>query len=163
LGICASSRIRSGAENSYALVKAISEEIRGLAVEQNCAVWSATQTNRGSWENSDFGLEAISESTGQAMTADMILALIETEQLALQGQQLVKQLKSRYADRNQNSHFILGVSKSKQKYFECETQRQVNSQQNKIEETSAKLEKQVIQSKLQTSQEKRSSMEEIQW
>ena len=163
LGICASSRIRSGAENSYALVKAISEEIRGLAVEQNCVVWSATQTNRGSWENSDFGLEAISESTGQAMTADMILALIETEQLALQGQQLVKQLKSRYADRNQNSHFILGVSKSKQKYFECETQGQVNSQQNKIEETSAKLEKQVIQSKLQTSQEKRSSMEEIQW
>lgn len=96
------------------------------------------------------------------MTADMILALIETEQLALQGQQLVKQLKSRYADRNQNSHFILGVSKSKQKYFECETQ-QVNSQQNKIEETSTKLEKQVIQSKLQSSQEKRSSMEEIQW
>lgn len=144
------------------MVKAISEEIRGLAVEQNCVVWSATQTNRGSWENSDFGLEAISESTGQAMTADMILALIETEQLALQGQQMVKQLKSRYADRNQNSHFILGVSKSKQKYFECESQ-QVNSQQNKIEETSTKLEKQVIQSKLQSSQEKRSSMEEIQW
>ena len=160
LGICASQRIRSGAENSYALVKAISEEVRGLAVEYNCAVWSATQTNRSAWQDSDFGLEAISESTGQAMSADFMLAIIETDQLAAQGQQLFKQLKSRYGDKNINSHFILGVQKGKQKYFEIEN---INVNQNKIEETSKKLEKQVIQNKVKSDKEKQDNMENIEW
>lgn len=157
LGICASSRIRSGAENSYALVKAISEEVRGLAVEYNCVVWSATQTNRSAWNDSDFGLEAISESSGQAMSADFIMAIIENEQLAQQGQQLFKQLKSRYGDRNENSHFILGVNKGKQKYYE--TQQNVHVNHNKIQEVSNELENKAIRNQ----QQKRNDMEDIVW
>lgn len=165
LGICASSRIR-GAENTYNLVKAISEEIRGLAVEHNCVVWQATQTNRSAWENSDFGLEAISESSGQAMTADFIMAIVENDQLAHQGQQLFKQLKSRYGDKNENSHFILGVNKGKQKYYEIQTSGYVSNNQDKVQIVTREVEKKVIQKqndKILTAQEKLLNGGDIKW
>lgn len=120
LGIMASSRIKVYSENSYTLVKAIAEELRGLAIEQNVAVWSAAQTTRGGWDSSDINMSDIAESAGLAATADFILAIMETPDLAEMNQQLFKQIKSRYGDKNRNSKFTLVVEKDKQRWLQTE-------------------------------------------
>jgi replicative DNA helicase len=121
LNICSSSRIRHGANvNSYTLVKAIAEELRGLAVEFSVPIVSATQTTRTGYSSSDVGLEDTSESFGLPATADFMFALISTEELAELGQLMVKQLKNRYYDPNIDRRFIVGVDRSKMRLYDVE-------------------------------------------
>ena len=121
LNICTSSRIKSGAQvNSYTLVKAIAEELRGLAVEFNLPVVSATQTTRSGYSNSDVGLEDTSESFGLPATADFMVALISSEELEDLGQIMIKQLKNRYGDPNLYKRFVVGVDRAKMRLFDCE-------------------------------------------
>jgi archaellum biogenesis ATPase FlaH len=117
LNICASARIKGSANvNSYQMIKSIAEELRGLAVEKDVPIWSATQVNRGGFNNSDFGLEDTSESFGLPATCDFMIALISTEELEEKGQLLVKQLKNRYNDTFSNRKFILNVNRAKMKF-----------------------------------------------
>ena len=119
INICASSRFRAGANvNSYTYIKAIAEEMRGLAVEFNVPIFSATQTNRTGFVSTDIGLEDTSESFGLPATADFMFALIQTEELEELNQMLVKQLKNRYADPTSNKKFIIGVDRSKMKLYD---------------------------------------------
>jgi replicative DNA helicase len=119
LNICAAARFKNGANvNSYMYVKAIAEELRGLAVEMDVPIFSATQTNRGGFANTDVGLEDTSESFGLPATADFMFALISTEELDEQKQILVKQLKNRYNDLISNRKFVIGVDKSKMKLYD---------------------------------------------
>lgn len=120
LGICSSARIRTFSENSYALVKAIAEELRGFAVRWDVAVWSGAQTNRAGWGSSDVEMGDIAESAGLAATADFILALMETEELAQMQQYLAKQIKSRYGDKSKWGKFNVGVDKGKQRIYELD-------------------------------------------
>lgn len=121
LNICTSSRIKGGAQvNSYTLVKAIAEELRGLAVEFNVPLVSATQTTRSGYTNSDVGLEDTSESFGLPATADFMVALISSEELEELGQIMVKQLKNRYGDPNTYKRFVVGVDRAKMRLFDCE-------------------------------------------
>ena len=121
LNICTSSRIKSGAQvNSYTLVKAIAEELRGLSVEFNIPLVSATQTTRSGYSNSDVGLEDTSESFGLPATADFMVALISSEELEDLGQIMVKQLKNRYGDPNMYKRFVVGVDRAKMRLFDCE-------------------------------------------
>jgi hypothetical protein len=109
-----SSRIKHGANvNSYTLIKAIAEELRGLAVEFNVPVVSATQTTRSGYSNSDVGLEDTSESFGLPATADFMFALITSEDLEQEGHIMVKQLKNRYSDPGTHRRFVVGVDRSK--------------------------------------------------
>lgn len=121
LGICASSRLKVFSENSYALVKAIAEELRGFAIRYNVAVWSGAQTNRNGWNSSDIEMGDIAESAGLAATADFILALMENDELAQMGKYIAKQIKSRYGNKAINGKFELGVDKGKQKLYELDT------------------------------------------
>lgn len=121
LGICASSRIRGGSDNSYTLVKSIAEELRGFAVEHNVAVWSAAQTTRGAWGASDINMEDTAESAGLPATADFMIAVMETDETIEMGQQRVKQIKSRYADKSVNSAFMIGVDKGLQRWSDVQT------------------------------------------
>lgn len=126
LNICASQRLSGGnSVNSYSYVKAIAEELRGLAVEYNVPIWSATQVNRGGFSSSDMGLEDTSESFGLPATADLFLALIQTEELVELNQIMVKQLKNRYGDININKRFVVGVDKAKMKLYDVEQTAQV--------------------------------------
>lgn len=118
LGICASARIKQYTENSYTLVKAIAEELRALAFETNTCVWSAAQTTRNGWDASDMSMSDVAESAGLVHTADFMLGIIETEELAQQGLQLIKQLKSRYGDKMINNKFTLAVKKGNQRWIE---------------------------------------------
>jgi hypothetical protein len=121
LNICLSSRIKNGANvNSYTLVKAIAEELRGLAVEYNVPIVTATQTTRSGYSNSDVGLEDTSESFGLPATADFMFALISSEELESLGQIMVKQLKNRYSDPGSNRRFVLGVDRSKMRLYDVE-------------------------------------------
>ena len=121
LNICASFRVRGGANaGSYAIVKAIAEELRGLAVEFNVPIISATQTNRTGFSSSDIGLEDTSESFGLPATADFMLAISQTEELEALNQYMVKQLKNRYADPGFHRRFVVGVDKSKMRLFDVE-------------------------------------------
>ena len=122
LNICASSRMKGmgGAINSYTYVKAIAEELRGLAVEFDVPVLSATQTTRSGYSNSDVGLEDTSESFGLPATADLMFALVSTEELEQQGQIMVKQLKNRYNDPTYKKRFILGIDRSKMRLFDID-------------------------------------------
>lgn len=121
LNICMSSRIRHGANvNSYTLIKAIAEELRGLAVEFNVPIISATQTTRSGYSNSDVGLEDTSESFGLPATADFMFALTTSEELEELGQIMVKQLKNRYNDPSVNRRFVLGVDRSKMRLYDVE-------------------------------------------
>lgn len=119
LGICLSSRIK-GAENTYSLVKAIAEELRGLAVETNTVMWSGAQTTRGAWDSSDVSMADTAESAGLPATADFMLAVIETDELVQQGLQLFKQIKSRYGDKNVFNHFNLEVRKGNQRWMDTD-------------------------------------------
>lgn len=121
LNICISSRIKNGANvNSYTIVKAIAEELRGLAVENNVPIVTATQTTRGGYSNSDVGLEDTSESFGLPATADFMFALITSEELEELGQIMVKQLKNRYSDPGVNRRFVIGVDRSRMRLFDVE-------------------------------------------
>jgi len=117
LNICASSRMKSigGSVNTYSYIKAIAEEMRGLAVEFNVPIMSATQTTRSGYSNSDPGLEDTSESFGLPATADLMFALISNEELDRSNQILVKQLKNRYNDPTTYKRFVIGVDRSKMK------------------------------------------------
>ena len=120
LNICASSRMKGmgGSINSYNYIKAIAEELRGLAVEFDVPIVSATQTTRSGYGNSDVGLEDTSESFGLPATADLMFALISTEELEGMGQLAVKQLKNRYNDPTFKKRFVIGVDRSKMKLFD---------------------------------------------
>ena len=127
LNICSSARVKSGANvNSYTLVKSIAEELRGLAVEFNVPIMSATQTTRGGYDNSDVGITDTSESFGLPATADFMIALISTEELAEMNQIMVKQLKNRYSSPDTNKRFVIGVDKAKMKLYDSEDTAQAN-------------------------------------
>lgn len=127
LNICSSQRLRYGANvNSYTYVKTIAEELRGLAVEYNVPIVSATQTTRSGFTNSDPGLEDTSESFGLPATVDLMLALISTEDLEALGQIMVKQLKNRYNDPSYYKRFVIGVDRSKMKLYDVEVSAQTN-------------------------------------
>tara|TARA_R110002072_G_C7916844_1_gene530746 strand:+ start:418 stop:1797 length:1380 start_codon:yes stop_codon:yes gene_type:complete len=125
LNICSSSRFKGNASvGSYFYIKAIAEELRGLAVETNLPIMSATQTTRGGFANSDVGLEDTSESFGLPATADLMFALISTEELEGLNQLMIKQLKNRYNDLGTNKRFVVGIDRSKMKLYDCEQEAQ---------------------------------------
>jgi len=127
LNICVSSRLKFGnSVNSYSYIKAIAEELRGLAVEFKVPIVSATQTTRSGYSNTDVGLEDTSESFGLPATADLMFALISSEELEDLGQFMVKQLKNRYADPSFHRKFVIGVDKSRMKLFNVEQLAQQN-------------------------------------
>ena len=121
LNICASARIKPGASvNSYTYIKSIAEELRGLAVEFGVPIVSATQTTRSGYTNSDPGLEDTSESFGLPATADLMFALITSEELEALNQIMVKQLKNRYSDPTTHKRFAIGIDRSKMKLYDVE-------------------------------------------
>ena len=121
LNICASSRYRGNSTvNSYSYIKAIAEELRGLAVEANLPIVSATQTTRSGYGSSDVELTDTSESFGLPATADLMFALISTDELEPLGQIVVKQLKNRYNDPTINKRFIVGIDRAKMRLYDCE-------------------------------------------
>lgn len=132
LNICASSRLKQGANvNSYTYVKSIAEELRGLAVEFNVPIVSATQTTRSGFTNSDVGLEDTSESFGLPATADFMIAMVSTDELQQLNQIMFKQLKNRYVDLNKMKRFVVGVDKSKMKLYDVEQ----SAQQDIVDDT----------------------------
>ena len=124
LNICASSRFKGGNISSYFYVKAIAEELRGLAVEFNVPIFSATQTTRTGFVSTDIGLEDTAESFGLPATADFMFALVSNDELEQLGQMKVKQLKNRYNDPSINRSFIVGVDRSKMRLFDVQQQHQ---------------------------------------
>ena len=132
LNICSSSRMKGlgGAINTYSYVKAIAEELRGLAVEYDVPIFSATQTTRSGFSNSDVGLEDTSESFGLPATADLMFALISTEELEQKGEIMVKQLKNRYNEPTIHKRFVIGVDRSKMRLFDVE-----EDSQNLVDDT----------------------------
>ena len=127
LNICSSQRMKQGGSiNSYTYVKAIAEELRGLAVEYNVPIVSATQTTRSGYTNSDPGLEDTSESFGLPATADFMFALVSNEELEGLNQILVKQLKNRYNDPSYFKRFVVGIDRAKMKLYDVEASAQEN-------------------------------------
>tara|TARA_R100001480_G_scaffold3232_11_gene8576 strand:- start:4314 stop:5678 length:1365 start_codon:yes stop_codon:yes gene_type:complete len=124
LNICSSHRVKGASANSYTIVKSIAEELRGLAVEYNVPIISATQTTRSGYSNTDIDLTDTSESFGLPATADFMFALISSEELEDLAQILIKQLKNRYSDPNYNRRFVVGVDRSKMKLYDVEQQAQ---------------------------------------
>ena len=125
LNICASSRLKGAANvNSYTYIKSIAEELRGLAVETDVPIMSATQTTRSGFTSSDLGLEDTSESFGLPATADFMFALISNEEMEALNQIAVKQLKNRYNDPTVNKRFILGIDRSKMRLYDVENKEQ---------------------------------------
>jgi replicative DNA helicase len=120
LNICASQRYKGSIVNSYTYVKAIAEELRGLAVEANVPIVSATQTTRSGYGSSDVDLTDTSESFGLPATADLMFALISTEELEEQNQIMVKQLKNRYYDPTLNKRFVIGIDRSKMRLYDVD-------------------------------------------
>jgi len=135
LNICASSRYRGGNNvNSYTVIKSIAEELRGLACEANVPIVSATQTTRSGYGSSDVELTDTSESFGLPATADLMFALISTEELESLGQILVKQLKNRYNDGNVYKRFVIGIDRAKMRLYDCEQTAQDDLLDNKKDE-----------------------------
>ena len=127
LNICSSARVRgAAAANSYTLVKSIAEEVRGLAMEFNCAVVTSSQFNRDGYGNSDVDLTNTSESMGITHTADAIFGLVTTEELDDLGQIMIKQLKNRWGDLGYYRKFLVGVDRSKMKIYDLEESAQDN-------------------------------------
>lgn len=127
LNICCSARIKPGSNvNSYSYVKSIAEELRGLAVEYDLPIMSATQTTRSGYTNTDPGLEDTSESFGLPATADFMFALISTEELEQLNQIMVKQLKNRYSDPNTYKRFVVGIDRAKMKLYDAEDSAQTD-------------------------------------
>jgi replicative DNA helicase len=139
LNICASSRFKGGANiNSYTLIKSIAEELRGMAVEENVPILSATQTTRGGYGNTDVELTDTSESFGLPATVDFMFALISTEDLEAMNQLMVKQLKNRYNDPTINKRFVIGVDRAKMKLYDLEQSAQKNIMDSGIREDKPK-------------------------
>ena len=135
LNICASSRYRGGSNvNSYTVIKSIAEELRGLAVEANVPIVSATQTTRSGYGSSDVELTDTSESFGLPATADLMFALISTDELEGLGQILVKQLKNRYNDANVYKRFVIGIDRAKMRLYDCEQSAQDDLLESKNDE-----------------------------
>jgi len=135
LNICASSRYKAGSNvNSYSYIKAIAEELRGLAVEANVPILSATQTTRSGFASSDVDLTDTSESFGLPATADLMFALISTEELEGLNQIMVKQLKNRYNDPTIFKRFVIGVDRAKMRLYDCEQKAQDDILDNGSEE-----------------------------
>tara|TARA_R100000234_G_scaffold115333_1_gene91230 strand:+ start:2252 stop:3622 length:1371 start_codon:yes stop_codon:yes gene_type:complete len=126
LNICSSSRYKGTIVNSYTFVKAIAEELRGLAVEANLPIVSATQTTRSGYGSSDIDLTDTSESFGLPATADLMFALISTEELEDMNQIMIKQLKNRYNDPTINKRFVIGIDRSKMRLYNVEVSAQGN-------------------------------------
>lgn len=125
LNICASSRFKGAANvNSYMYIKSIAEELRGLAVETNVPIMSATQTTRSGYSNTDVGLEDTSESFGLPATADLMFALISSEELEERNQIAVKQLKNRYNDPTMNKRFVIGIDRAKMRLHDLDASEQ---------------------------------------
>jgi len=125
LNICASSRYRGNSSvNSYSYIKSIAEELRGLACEANVPIVSATQTTRSGYSSSDIDLTDTSESFGLPATADLMFALIKTDELEELGQIMVKQLKNRYNDPTMHKRFVLGIDRAKMRIYDCEQSEQ---------------------------------------
>ena len=143
LNICASSRFKYSANvNSYTYVKAIAEELRGLAVEMNIPIVSATQTTRSGFNSSDPGLEDTSESFGLPATADFMFALVTSEELDNLDQVMIKQLKNRYNDLTVNKRFVIGIDRSKMKLYDLSQSAQENiADSGQIEEDIPKFDK----------------------
>jgi replicative DNA helicase len=141
LNICSSSRFKAGSNiNSYTLIKSIAEELRGLAVEENLPILSATQTTRGGYGNTDVELTDTSESFGLPATVDFMFALISTEELEQLNQILVKQLKNRYNDPTQNKRFVIGVDRAKMKLYNLEDSAQKGISDSRLNLDQSKLE-----------------------
>jgi replicative DNA helicase len=135
LNICSSERYRGNSTvNSYSYIKAIAEELRGLAVEANVPIISATQTTRSGYGSSDVELTDTSESFGLPATADLMFALISTEELESLGQILVKQLKNRYNDYSVHRRFVVGIDRAKMRLYDCEQSAQDDLLDNGKEE-----------------------------
>ena len=128
LNICASSRMKGlgGAINSYSYIKSVAEELRGLAVETNVPIMSATQTTRSGFVSTDIGLEDTSESFGLPATADFMFTLISNEELDELNQIAVKQLKNRYNDPTMNKRFVLGIDRAKMRLFDVDASEQTD-------------------------------------
>ena len=141
LNICASSRLKGATNvNSYTYIKSIAEELRGLAVECNVPIMSATQTTRSGYTSSDLGLEDTSESFGLPATADFMFAIISNEELEALNQIVVKQLKNRYNDPTVNKRFVVGIDRSKMKLYDVENKEQddlVDSNQEPVFDTTS--------------------------
>lgn len=120
INICASARVKPGVANSYTYIKAIAEELRGLAVEYNVPIWTATQLTRGGYGSSDPDMTDTAESFGLPATADLFLAAITNENLEQLNQLMFKQLKNRYNDPSLNKRFIIGVDRSRMKLYDVE-------------------------------------------
>ena len=135
LNIAASSRMKGlgGSINTYSYVKAIAEELRGLAVEFNIPVWSATQVTRTGFGNTDVEITDTSESFGLPATADLMLALISTEKLESMNQLMVKQLKNRYNDPTTNKRFVVGIDRAKMRLYEVEDSAQTLQNESNIQ------------------------------
>ena len=138
LNICLSARIKAGANvNSYTYVKAIAEELRGLAVEKNLPIVSATQTTRTGYSNSDPGLEDTSESFGLPATADFMIALVSSDQLSDLNQIMIKQLKNRYNDPTINRWFVVGVDRAKMRMYDLDDSAQPMSEDKPLMDTTS--------------------------
>tara|TARA_B110000305_G_scaffold224167_1_gene269403 strand:+ start:648 stop:2015 length:1368 start_codon:yes stop_codon:yes gene_type:complete len=133
LNICSSARFKGGNISSYFYIKAIAEELRGLAVEANVPIFSATQTTRTGFVSTDLGLEDTSESFGLPATADFMFALMSNEELEKLGQMKVKQLKNRYNDPSVNRAFIVGVDRSKMRLYDVQQSSQNIVDANQVE------------------------------
>ena len=139
LNLCISSRMKMGSNvNSYTLIKSIAEELRGLAVEYNLPIFSATQTNRTGFTNSDVGLEDTSESFGLPATADFMIAAISSEELEDMNQIMIKQLKNRYNDPATNRRFVLGIDKSRMKLYDVDNSVQTTNLDSQSEPPAVK-------------------------
>ncbi len=134
LNICTSARFKGANINTYTMVKSIAEELRGLAVEFNLPIFSATQTNRAGFVSTDIGLEDTSESFGLPATADFMFALISNEELEALGQMKIKQLKNRYNDPSINRAFIVGVDRAKMRLYDVEQKAQNIVDSNQTED-----------------------------
>ena len=143
LNICASSRMKAmgGSINSYTYIKAIAEELRGLAVEFDVPIVSATQTTRSGYGSSDPGLEDTSESFGLPATADLMFALVSNEELESQGQIMIKQLKNRYNDPATHKRFVVGIDRSRMKLFDVSESQQTLVQDTPVFDNSTAQEK----------------------
>lgn len=133
LNICASARIKNNGTNSYSLIKSVAEELRGLAVEFNCALITSSQYNRSGYGTSDVDLTSTSESMGTTHTADAIFGIINSEELDEMGQIMFKQLKNRWGDINYYRRFLVGIDRAKMKLYNLEESAQQNIQNETVE------------------------------
>ena len=145
LNICASARYKNAVVNSYTFIKGIAEELRGLAVEMDVPIMTATQTTRSCYGSSDVDLTDTSESFGLPATADLMFALISTEDLEATGQIMVKQLKNRYNDPTMNKRFIIGIDRAKMRLYDCD-----QSEQDNILDSGQGIEDKFLETKTQS-------------